>query len=146
MYRSKYFTLYEMTWSETAYKSKIKNEPGPEELEHIKELLPILDSLREKWGKPIRITSGYRNPQINALVGGVKNSAHLTGYAVDVKPFNNDMDGFMKVAREWVKTLDGYDEFLEEYGNGGGHWLHFSLKSIKGLQRGKNGIIDKRKK
>ena len=43
----------------------------------------VLDPLREKLGKPIIITSGYRNPEYNKKVGGVKDSQHTKGEAVD---------------------------------------------------------------
>ena len=45
----------------------------------------ILQPLRDIMGKPIIINSGYRNPEYNAAVGGVKNSQHLTGCAADIR-------------------------------------------------------------
>ena len=47
-------------------------------------LLDLLDTLREHYGKPLRITSGYRTKEHNEAVGGVPNSSHLRGYAVDI--------------------------------------------------------------
>lgn len=47
-------------------------------------LLDMLDSLREHYGKPIRITSGFRTEKHNAAVGGVPDSSHMRGYAVDI--------------------------------------------------------------
>ena len=49
-----------------------------------KELLEILDEVREDYGKPIHITSGYRTESHNAKVGGKKDSSHLKGLACDV--------------------------------------------------------------
>lgn len=132
--RSKYFTLWEMTWSETAYKSKIDNTPGPEEMEHLQELMAVLDDIREKWGGPIKVTSGYRNPQVNALVGGSKTSAHMRGYAADIKPCNNRMKEFATFIREWAKDKN-FDQLLEERNNQGGHWIHLGLYNKSGKQR-----------
>ncbi len=56
------------------------------------ELLTALQKLRDLWGKPMRLTCGYRCPQHNAEVGGAKHSAHMTGQAADVE----DPDGTLK--------------------------------------------------
>lgn len=142
MYKSKYFTMVEMTDSNTARLNKIDNAPTEEHEKNLKELMDFLDSLREYWKGPIRVTSGYRSEKLNEKVGGVKTSAHNVGYAADLKPYSNDMDKFMKVAKEWIEDKD-FDEFIEEKDDNGGHWLHIALKSIKGLQRKKIKSIKK---
>lgn len=48
------------------------------------DLLVLLDELRDRYGKPIRVTSGYRTEKHNAAVGGVPESSHMRGYAVDI--------------------------------------------------------------
>lgn len=48
----------------------------------------ILDPLREAWGKPIYVNSGYRNPELNKIVGGVASSHHLKGMAADITTGN----------------------------------------------------------
>lgn len=53
-----------------------------------KTLLEILDEVREKYDKPIHITSGFRTPAHNEAVGGVKNSSHLKGLAIDLSDNN----------------------------------------------------------
>ena len=45
----------------------------------------VLDPVREALGGPVEITSGYRTPQTNALIGGSKTSQHMTGEAADIK-------------------------------------------------------------
>lgn len=59
------------------------------------------DQLRELYGKPLIVASGYRTPERNAQVGGVKNSSHLLGYAVDWKNITDDeMIAFLDAAWE----------------------------------------------
>jgi len=48
------------------------------------QFLRILDAARESAGLPFAITSGYRTPEHNERVGGVRNSAHTRGYAADI--------------------------------------------------------------
>lgn len=57
------------------------------------------DALREIYGKPLIVSSGYRTPERNAQVGGVKNSSHLLGYAVDWKNITDEeMIAFLDAA------------------------------------------------
>lgn len=62
-----------------------------------KGLLEFLDKLRDAFGKPIHINSSYRTPEDNERVGGVKNSEHLTGEAVDIR-CDNSRDRFLLVS------------------------------------------------
>ena len=56
-------------------------------------LVKAADKVRNYFGKPIRVTSGVRDPQHNANVGGVSNSRHLSGKAMDfsVEGFSSSM-------------------------------------------------------
>lgn len=53
-------------------------------------LLELLDKIREEYGSPIVVTSGYRSEAHNRAVGGVSNSTHTLGLASDIKPLNKD--------------------------------------------------------
>lgn len=84
----KHFTLSEFFRSSTAAKNGIKNEPSIDEratiVRNINLLVDnVLDPVRDKFGIPVIITSGYRCPQVNKLVGGVNNSQHMSGCAAD---------------------------------------------------------------
>lgn len=80
----KHFTLSEFTRSAAAEKYKVNNEPPLEYARNIECLVAIiLDPLREIIGHPIYITSGYRSPRLNRLVGGSTTSAHMKGLAAD---------------------------------------------------------------
>ena len=70
----KFFTIKELTRSSTALRKKINNSPTEEVKNNLIELVDkILDPVREKWGKPIIVSSGYRCPTLNVAVGGAKN-------------------------------------------------------------------------
>ena len=82
----KYFTFLEMIKSSTADKNNIDNNPtNPEIIDNINYTMERLDEIREKYGKPIIITSGYRCSELNKKVGGKSNSFHLKGLAADLK-------------------------------------------------------------
>ena len=80
-----YFTIQEMTSSATAQREGIDNRP-PTSAYHLLHVLveQLLDPIREAWGAPILVSSGYRCKELNALVGGAKNSHHLLGCAADL--------------------------------------------------------------
>lgn len=78
------FTWEEMLYSATARANGIDNRPGTSEMVAIERLVKeLLQPLRELYGRPIRITSGYRCAALNRLVGGVPASQHLKGEAAD---------------------------------------------------------------
>lgn len=81
----KYFTLKELTRSTTATEKGIDNTPTPEVEKNLTLLVEnVLDPLREIYGKPITVNSGYRCPELNKAVGGSKTSDHVKGFAADI--------------------------------------------------------------
>lgn len=132
--RSKYFTMWEMTYSHKADLNKIDNTPSEEIKENLMELMEFLDDFRETWGGPIKVTSGYRCLKLNKLVGGSTTSAHLIGFAADLKPYNNDIDKFIAEAEKWAKNKD-FDQLITETDVHGNKWLHIGLYNSKGQQR-----------
>ena len=76
MKRIKYFTLSEFINSTTAKRLGIDNTPSFEVVDNLNKLADYLDIIREKVGKPILISSGFRCPVLNKAVGGVSNSQH----------------------------------------------------------------------
>ena len=82
---SKYFSIEELCKSDTANIQGIDNTPTDEIKENLQELIDnVLDPLREWYGKPIYVNSGYRSPELNKVVNGAKNSFHLKGCAADI--------------------------------------------------------------
>ena len=81
----KYFSISELTHSDTAVSLGIDNTIPKECEERVRHLVHcVLDPLREHWGLPIRVTSGYRCPELNNEVGGVEDSYHMEGCAADI--------------------------------------------------------------
>ena len=81
----KYFTIKELCKSSTATQRGINNSPNSEIVSNLEQLVDnILDPLREAYGKPITVNSGYRCDALNKAVGGSKTSHHLTGLAADI--------------------------------------------------------------
>lgn len=81
----KYFTVAEFVKSETADKKGIDNRLPKELLPNVQALVNnVLDPLREAYGKPIRVNSGFRCPALNKAVKGSATSDHMTGRAADI--------------------------------------------------------------
>lgn len=81
----RYFTIHELTKSTTAKKLGINNTPSEEELQNIRTLIEVvLDPLRQAWGRPILVNSGYRCEALNKAVDGAPTSHHLRGMAADI--------------------------------------------------------------
>lgn len=135
MQTPKYFRLEEFLSSSTARQRSIENIPSWEIVEHLLELAYFLDDLREDWGSGIKVTSGFRNEDLNSAVGGVETSSHKIGYAADIVPSNGRFDAFVGFLKIWLKDK-GFDQCLiEENKRKGTRWVHFGLRNRKGEQR-----------
>ena len=81
----RYFSIKELSASTEARKMGIDNTPTPEACANLTALADaVLDPLREKYGYPIHVSSGYRSPRLNKAVGGAKTSQHVLGEAADI--------------------------------------------------------------
>ena len=132
---AKYFKVAEMLKSETADKNKIQNKPSVEVEQNIEKLLEVLDGLREFYGKPIKITSGYRCTELNKLVGGSPTSAHVIGYAADLQPIGDTFENFKAEVLRWLDTGVKFDQCIIEKSKST-QWVHVGLCNRKGQQRG----------
>lgn len=132
------FTLGEMIASDTAKKLKIDNTPTLLAIAHLEELCKnLLQPIRDAWGKPIKVTSGYRCYRLNRAVGGSPTSAHPLGWAVDIKPASGSYAEFEKFVVDFLKKSDlKWDQVISETANGGkSKWLHIGIKNGAGKQR-----------
>ncbi|HEV8390116.1 MAG TPA: D-Ala-D-Ala carboxypeptidase family metallohydrolase [Dongiaceae bacterium] len=83
MQLSPHFSLEQFTRSDAADSHGIDNAPTPEHLVNLRNLAARMEAVLALFDHPIKITSGYRNPQVNEAVGGSKTSAHSLGHAAD---------------------------------------------------------------
>jgi putative chitinase len=119
---SPHFTLEELTVTNTG----LDNSPDATALARLKAVATKMEAVRTLLGgKPISINSAYRNPQVNAAVGGVSNSAHALGYAVDFTcaSFGSPYDICKKIAASPIQ----FDQLIHERRN----WVHISFDSTR---------------
>ena len=122
----KYFSIKELTKSETATKKGIDNTPNAEQIKNMETLIKnLLDPIREQWGAAIYVTSGFRSIALNKAVGGVPNSHHLGGYAADltVKSQAGNKALFDMIRRSKLKWTQLISEKTTSQGCG---WVHIS--------------------
>ena len=144
----KYFSIEELCASATAQREGIDNRP-PTSAYHLLHVLvdQLLDPIREAWGEPIVVSSGYRCKELNALVGGVKNSHHLLGCAADITapllspqggkigsampeylPLGGGREGANRKLFNLIQQMqqEGRIKFTQLILEGNGHWIHTS--------------------
>lgn len=123
---SENLTLAEVIRSESAKRFQINNNPTAEHLENLKLLAThIFQPMRDHFGVPIHISSGYRGLALNKRIGGARNSQHSTGQALDI-----DMQG-TKVSNadifNWAKDNLKFDQLIWEFGDDNNpDWVHIS--------------------
>ena len=132
---SQHFTLGELC--KTSAKTPDGNIPSRVHIENLKRLCGWLEMLRSRWNmmygegdEPIIINSGYRSEAVNAAVGGVKGSNHLTGCAADIHV--SGMEQLIRYAAILLDISDesgeDFDELLLERSPRGTYWLHFAVR------------------
>lgn len=82
---SPHFTLAEATASDTARRIGNANAPTPAHMVNLRTTAAHMEAVRALFGWPVQVTSWYRNPAVNAAVGGVPTSHHALGLAVDFR-------------------------------------------------------------
>jgi len=134
---ARYFELREFLKSDTAKWRGIDNTPGFEDVEHLQELVEkVLDPLRDAWGSPLTVSSGFRCEKLNSAVGGSATSAHLKGYAADIVPKVGTLKSFIDFAERWLRMNDiAFDQSIREVDRKGREWWHIGLKNNAGQQR-----------
>ena len=119
------FSFSELLYSNTAEQYRIKNIPDLEEADNLLELIVYcLQPIRDKLGKPMIITSGYRCEELNNKIGGVKNSQHTKGQAVDFK-----VKGM--TAKEVINFIVDNDFEFDQLINEHDMWVHISYAKEK---------------
>lgn len=135
-----YFSIEELCASDVAKKHGIDNTPSAPVVANLQKLITnCLNPVREIYGSPIIISSGYRCKALNEKVGGVANSQHLTGCAADLVP---DHGGTLKGIFEACVKFGNYDQLIIEENNKGNRWVHvsYSEQNRREVLAYKNGV------
>lgn len=144
MAKYKYFTLAELIRSDAAKKKGIDNTPSFEVVEHLDELTRVvLEPLRAAYGMPIKVSSGYRCPELNRAVNGAATSVHMIGYAADLQ-VGGSFNKFCDFVVTWFrKTGTKFDQILlENDRRTGAKWIHVGLYNNAGQQRGMIKVME----
>ena len=120
------FTLAELVKSQTATRKGIRNEPSTEHIENLIDLAEtVLQPVREHFGKPVAISSGYRSPELCEAIGSSAKSQHAKGEAADFEIPGVDN---MQLAT-WISKNTIFDQLILEYyepGDPNSGWVHCS--------------------
>lgn len=116
----KHFKLGEFLRSDTARRNGIDMTPTPEAEANLRALVEhVLDPLRVRLGRPVIVTSGYRPPALNPLVGGSSTSQHTLGQAADIQVPGMTPD---QVCEAIIRAGLPYDQLIDEFSS----WVHVS--------------------
>ena len=137
MILSKNFTLKELTRSHTALRLGIDNEPSKEGVLKLTLLATsLLQVIRDRIG-PLRITSGYRSPQLSEAIGSSSNSQHCRYEAVDMQYVTRGKMDNIKIYDALIDLDLDFDQCILEFGNATEHidptepdWIHLSWKVV----------------
>ena len=128
----KYFTFRELTHSNTADAKGIDNTPSSAIKVALKMLVDnVLDPLREAWGAPIIVTSGYRSPRLNQVVGGAKSSQHMKGEAADIRTLSDKPEDNKRLFLLIIKLGLPFDQLIDERNY---NWIHVSYGPLNRRQ------------
>lgn len=129
---SKYVTYSEVTKSNQATALKLANIPNAEQLKNLRLVCTnVFDKVREHFGKPIGISSGFRSVELNAKIGGSKTSQHCEGKALDI---DGDIFGGInnKLLFFYIKENCIFDQLIWEFGSENApDWVHVSYNEGK---------------
>ena len=137
---SPHFTLEEMIKSQTALRMGLENNPGPRELEALVDLCEYaLEPIRDHYGRPVVVSSGYRAPAVNKAIGSSDRSQHTKGEAADIEiPGVDNLELYY-----WAAEHSDFDQLILEYytGEPASGWVHISYAGSE--NRGQTLRIDK---
>lgn len=133
---SKNFTLHELTRSKLAEEKGIDNTPNSEQIDNLQDLvLNVVQPVRDILEQGIYVSSGFRNEELNRLLGGSKTSQHVKGQAMDLqmtKGKYNNLDLFNEIRKK-----GGFDQLILEVPNKFGvpRWVHVSYNFGKNREQ-----------
>ena len=125
-YQTKNFDASEFLHSQIAARHGIAMTPPVELVPNLRRLIEHMQNVRDVFGKPVVITSGYRPPRVNEICGGSPHSAHLWGCAADFIVLGV---GLYDAARTLADSSLHWRQLILEYPDTGHGWLHFAVPS-----------------
>lgn len=124
---SEHFVLDEFTKSGTAKRLGIDNTPTKNGIYKLTVIASHLETIREMYGGPLFITSGYRSPELNKAIGGSTRSAHCRCEAVDIDTGCREKN---KQLFEIVRNYCEFDQLINEFDYS---WIHIGFsKNMRG--------------
>ena len=125
---SEHFTFEELTvTSHTAFASQQK-ACGSVELESLKKVAQLLEIIREHFGSPVIVHSGFRCKALNTFIGGAKTSQHMVGEAADFHVEGYSLKEVFNYIKD-NKSIDFAQLILEGHSPSNPSWIHISIKS-----------------
>ena len=122
---SRNFSLQELIKSDTAIRKGIDNNPNADQIEKLKALCEnILQPVRDHFGR-VKVTSGYRSPELCTAIGSSINSQHAKAEAADFEVIDTDNAELA----DWIHSNLSYDQLILEYytpGEPNSGWIHCS--------------------
>jgi len=130
-----YVSLAEVTRSDTAKRKGVDNNPTPEHLENLKVICTeVFDKVREHFGVPIFISSGYRSAALNKAIGGSNTSDHSNGRALDLDQDGHSNGVTNRQVFDYIKNNLEFDQLIWEFGSSQNpDWVHVGYR--KGANR-----------
>jgi len=120
----KYFTIAELCKSSTADRYGIDNRCKKEHVVNLTALVDnVLDPLRNVYGKPICVNSGYRSPELNKVIKGSSTSQHMIGQAADIDTGDRQQN---KLLFDYIQKHLPFDQLIDERNFA---WVHVSYRA-----------------
>ena len=136
-----HFTLAQLTCSETAERDGIDNTAPLEVIDNLRRLAEGLEAVQALLGAPLDISSGYRSPALNRVVGGSPTSQHSQGLAADFvcAAFGTPLDIAATIQASDIE----FDQCILEYGR----WVHLSFSAaprgrMLSIHNSQDGYLD----
>jgi len=131
------FTFEELTHSDTAVRNKINNTPDEwSEVNLVKLATSVLQPIRDSWGKPIVVSSGFRCQTLNTKLGGANNSDHKYGAAADIHALPNDKASNKELYNTIVQMANEGKircrQIINEFDYS---WIHVSVNHPKNTEK-----------
>jgi len=119
------FTMAELTASQTSTRLGIDNTPDEHAFRNLVKLAKSLQDIRDLINAPLTVTSAYRSPELNERIGGSKTSAHMKGFAADIRSYAFGTP--YQLADAIIHSSIQFDQLILEFNS----WVHFGLNQGK---------------